>query len=133
MTKDQKRYKQAMRILSSKVPDKQGQSLVKLYAKKQTKYTKAVAEKTQAFQDALTWAQADPANRTHKQADEAYNKWVQENAHTYRNYVQAAYMDWVIMGKKEEVEYWFSVVDQDSTMARIEKSKVSKAFSASVS
>ncbi|KAF8596197.1 hypothetical protein BDV93DRAFT_539470 [Ceratobasidium sp. AG-I] len=123
MTEDQKCYKQAMKILSAKVPDKQGQSLVELYAEKQTKYTKAVAEKTQAFQDALTRAQANPANRTHKQAREAYDKWVQENARTYRNYVQAAYMDWVIMGKKEEVEYWFSVVDQDSAMARIEKSK----------
>jgi len=32
-------------------------------------------------------------------------------------------MDWVITGKKEQVEYWFAVVDQDSALARVEKSK----------
>ncbi|KIJ39755.1 hypothetical protein M422DRAFT_257348 [Sphaerobolus stellatus SS14] len=118
ITDDQKRYKQAMKFLSSEVPEKPGQSVVELYVSKQAKYTNAVSEKTRTLQEALKRAQDDPMNRTQKQVREAYDKWVPENAHTYRNYVQAAYMDWVITGRKEEVEYWFSVVDQDSALAR---------------
>ncbi|CAE7138793.1 unnamed protein product [Rhizoctonia solani] len=123
MTAEQKRYKQAMETLSREVPGKNGVSLVELYTQKQATYTKAVAEKTKAFQAALKQAQDDPSNRTTAQAREDYDRWVQENAKTYRNFVQAAYMDWVITGKKEEVEYWFSVVDQDSALARVEQSK----------
>ncbi|KAG8682905.1 hypothetical protein FRC09_016445, partial [Ceratobasidium sp. 395] len=123
MTAEQKRYKKAMEVLSKEVPGKGGLSLVELYTQKQATYTKAVAEKTKAFQAALKQAQDDPSNRTVAAAREDYDKWVQENAKTYRNYVQAAYMDWVITGKKEEVEYWFSVVDQDSALARVEQSK----------
>jgi hypothetical protein len=33
-------------------------------------------------------------------------------------------MDWVTIGKKEETEYWFSIVDNDSAMSRVEASKV---------
>jgi hypothetical protein len=39
--------------------------------------------------------------------------------------VQAAYMDWVVVGKKEEVEYWFAVVDHDTILSRVEDSKAS--------
>jgi hypothetical protein len=39
--------------------------------------------------------------------------------------VQAAYMDWVVVGKKEEVEYWFAVVDHDSILSRVEACKAS--------
>ncbi|KAG9118787.1 hypothetical protein FRC07_006524 [Ceratobasidium sp. 392] len=123
MTSEQKRYKKAMEVLSKEVPGKNGLSLVELYTQKQSTYTKAVAEKTKAFQAALKQAQDDPSNRTVAEAREDYDRWLQENAKTYRNYVQAAYMDWVITGKKEEVEYWFSVVDQDSALARVEQSK----------
>ncbi|CAE6473609.1 unnamed protein product [Rhizoctonia solani] len=108
MTPDQKRYNQAMKILSSE---------------KQAVYTQAVANKTKAFRDALQLARDDPINKTPAQIRQAYDQWVSENARTYRNNVQATYMDWVITGKKEEVEYWFSVVDQDSALARVEKSK----------
>jgi len=34
-------------------------------------------------------------------------------------------MDWVTTGKKEEVEYYFAVVDNESAMSRVEASKVS--------
>ena len=34
-------------------------------------------------------------------------------------------MDWVMMGKKEEVKYDFPIVDNDSAMFRVEDSKVS--------
>jgi hypothetical protein len=123
MTPDQKRYKQAMKILSSEIPEKPGRSLVELYTEKQAVYTKSVANKTKAFQEALQLAKDDPTNKNPAQIRQAYDQWVAENARTYRNNVQATYMDWVITGKKEEVEYWFSVVDQDSALARVERSK----------
>jgi Arc/MetJ family transcription regulator len=120
-----------MSILSSEVPGCKGRSLVELYTAKQKAYTKAVSEKTEAFNYAMKHAKEDPINRTPEAQRAAYDRWVQENARAYRNAVQAAYMDWVIMGKKEEVEYWFSVVDQDSALARVEQSKVSSQLSAS--
>ncbi|KAH7335678.1 hypothetical protein B0J17DRAFT_629921 [Rhizoctonia solani] len=122
MTEDQRRHQQAMRVLSSDIPDMPGTSLVELYTEKQSKYTKAVTDKTKAFNDALEYANRLHPNKPNLARD-AYDKWVGENARTYRNHVQAAYMDWVVTGKKEEVEYWFSVVDQDSALARVEQSK----------
>ncbi|KAJ7726021.1 hypothetical protein DFH07DRAFT_246439 [Mycena maculata] len=123
LSEDQKRYKQAMAILSSEVPNRDGHTLVELYTLKQKAYTDAVTAKTRAFDEANKIAQKDPSNKTSEAVRAAYDRWVQENSRAYRNAVQAAYMDWVIMGKKEEVEYWFSVVDQDSALARVEQSK----------
>ncbi|KAJ7912202.1 hypothetical protein B0H13DRAFT_2232562 [Mycena leptocephala] len=129
LSEDQKRYKQAMAILSSEVPNKDGHSLVELYTVKQKAYTDAVSAKTRAFDEAMKIAQKDPSNKTSEEVRAAYDRWVQENARAYRNAVQASYMDWVIMGKKEEVEYWFSVVDQDSALARVEQSKETMRWS----
>lgn len=112
-----------MAILSAEVPERDV-TLVELYTQKQEQYTKAVEQKNKAFREAQEAAKAAPGNKTTKQQREAYDLWVQENAKTWRARVQAAYMDWVITGKKEEVEYWFAVVDQDSALARVEKSKV---------
>jgi len=127
MSEDQRRYKKAMTVLTQEQPGKDGQTLIELYTEKQSKYTKVVAEKNAAFNNALiasndaTKGDANPK----KAAKEHYDRWVQEHARTWRNYVQAAYMDWVVTGKKEEVEYWFSVVDQDSALSRVEQSKAS--------
>ncbi|KAG7096294.1 hypothetical protein E1B28_003741 [Marasmius oreades] len=100
------------------------QTRVELYTKKQHNYTKVVEEKTKAFNAALEEAKCNAADPTNMESVRAiYDNWVDKNARTYRNYVQAAYMDWVITGKKEEVEYYFSVVDQDSALARVEQSK----------
>ncbi|KAB5588665.1 hypothetical protein CTheo_7892 [Ceratobasidium theobromae] len=123
-SEDQQRYEQGMSVLSTKLLDRPGTpSLVELYAEKQAKYTHAVENKAKAFEEALKRAKEDPRNKTAALVREAYDKWVETNARTYRTYVQAAYMDWVITGRKEEVEYWFSVVDQDSALARVERSK----------
>ena len=54
----------------------------------------------------------------------AYDDWVTEHAKKFRNEVEGAYKDWVIHGRKDEVEYWFAVVDNDSAMSRVEMSKV---------
>lgn len=110
--------------LTAEIPEKPGMTRVELYTQKQFAYTKVVENKTKAFNDALKKCTDDLNNKTILEQRAAYDAWVNENARTYRNYVQAAYMDWVITGKKEEVEYWFSVVDQDSALARVEKSKV---------
>ena len=55
---------------------------------------------------------------------ERHDKWAGENQKTYNNPIQAAYMDWVTLGKKEEVECYFATVDNDSAMSRVEASKV---------
>lgn len=123
LTEDQQRYKKAMAILSAEVPDRNS-TFVELYTKKQEAYTKAVEEKNKAFRAAQDAATNTPGLGK-KEQRKAYDQWVQENAKTWRARVQATYMDWVITGKKEEVEYWFSVVDQESALAHVEKSKVS--------
>lgn len=92
-------------------PKRDNKTRVEIYTEKQHAYTKVVEAKDKAYNDALK-APAD------------YYAWVSEHARTYRNYMQASYMDWVVTGMKEEVEYWFSIVDRDSAMARVEASKV---------
>lgn len=113
-----------MRWLTSEEPGKPGTSRVELYTQKQFAHTKAVEDKIKVFDNAEKKCSEDPNNKTVMEKRAAFDTWVNQNARTYRNYVQAAYMDWVITGKKEEVEYWFSVVDQDSALARVEQSKV---------
>jgi hypothetical protein len=113
-----------MNWLTAEHPLCPNQTRVDIYVAKQRRYTEVVEAKTRAFDNALAVAQRDPKNRTIAQQREAYDQWVNENARTYRNYIQAAYMDWVITGRKETVEYYFAIVDTDSSMARVEKSKV---------
>lgn len=119
----QKRYDKAMTWLTGD-DEQTGRPRIDIYVEKQEKYTKAVDAKTKAFDVALARAKTDPANKTVAQQRAAYDIWVSENTRTYRNFIQAAYMDWVIAGKKEAVEYYFSIVDNDTAMARVENSKV---------
>jgi len=120
----ERRYKHAMRYLVGRDVNDPSKTRVDLYREKQTKYTEAFERKTKAFNDALSQATSDPRNTTPALQRAAYEGWVAENYKTYSNFVQAAYMDWVTMGKKEEVEYYFSIVDNDSAMSRVEASKV---------
>lgn len=120
-----RRYKRAMEWLISVDPLTPGKKRVELYREKQREYTEAFEKKVKAFSEALDLARKDPRNKTVEEQREAYDKWVLENHKTYRNLCQAAYMDWVTVGKKEETEYWFSIVDNDSAMSRVEASKVS--------
>ena len=108
-------------LTASASPDK---TRIDLYRDKQAKYTDAFERKIRAFDDALDRAMKDPANTTVALQRAAYDKWVGENQKTYNDHVQAAYMDWVTLGKKEEVEYYFAIVDNDSAMSRVEASKV---------
>lgn len=120
---DQKQFKKAMDFLSAPVRDKGGKTNIEVYTDCQAKYTTVVQNKTKAFNGALEEAQKLHGPNT-ELVDGVYNKWVEENARVWRNHVQAAYMNWVITGRKEEVEFWFAIVDQDSAMSRVEQSKV---------
>ncbi|KAF9642626.1 hypothetical protein BDM02DRAFT_3124358 [Thelephora ganbajun] len=123
LTDEEKRYQKAMEWLLYKDPDHPKQSRIDIYKEKQTEYTDAFERKTKAFNEALERVVADPRYPTLKAQREAYDRWVQVNQKTYNNHIQAAYMDWVTTGKKEEVEYYFAVVDNDSAMSRVEASK----------
>ncbi|KAG6812259.1 hypothetical protein H0H92_003715 [Tricholoma furcatifolium] len=124
LSDEEARYKRAMDWLTFKDKDQGGtKTRIEVYTERQAKYTKAVESKTKAFEEAQHRAKNDPANATRAAQRAAYDRWLAENAKTYRNLIQAAYMDWVVSGKKEEVEYWFSIVDRDSAMSRVEASK----------
>lgn len=58
-------------------------------------------------------------------AVQQFNDWQQEHYRRFKNEVQARFIDWVTTGNKYNVEYNFGVVDVDSIMARIERSKQS--------
>lgn len=124
LTDDENRYLQALAVLAKEDPEVPGQKMIEVYVQKQRAYTQAVETKTKAYDSALNRATKDPANATVAAQRAAYDLWVSENQRTYRNFVQAAYMDWVVVGRKESIEYWFAVVDNDSAMARVEASKV---------
>ncbi|KAF9644807.1 hypothetical protein BDM02DRAFT_842383 [Thelephora ganbajun] len=119
----EKRYKAAMTWLTAPVAPDSDKTRIDLYRDKQSNYTDAFERKIKAFDDALDRATKDPVNTTVGLQRAAYDKWVSENQKMYNNLVQAAYMDWVTLGKKEEVEYYFAIVDNDSAMARVEASK----------
>jgi hypothetical protein len=113
-----------MRWLTAPAGDNTEKTRIDLYRDKQLAYTDAFERKTKAFDAALDRATKDPANNTVALRRAAYDKWVGVNQKMYNNHVQAAYMDWVTLGKKEEAEYYFAIVDNDSAMSRVEASKV---------
>ena len=120
----EQRYQYAMEWLTGRDPNDGGRTRVEIYREKQERYTDAFERKARAFGDALRRATDENPTKTPKEQREAYHEWVAENYKTYNNLVQAAYMDWVTMGRKEELEYYFSIVDNDSAMSRVEASKV---------
>ncbi|KAG6910165.1 hypothetical protein DXG01_012614 [Tephrocybe rancida] len=119
----EKQHHKAMAWLTERDPKHDNKTRVEVYGTKQAAHTKAVENKIKAFDDALTRAMNDPLNTSIASRRAAYDNWVNENSRTYRNSVQAAYMDWIVNGNKEEVEYWFSIVDRQTAMACVEASK----------
>ena len=79
----------------------------------------------QDFQRRSRLDHAGPSFFATKDQRAAYDRLVQENQKTYDNRVQAAYMDSITTGKREEAEYRFAVVDNESAMSRVEASMVS--------
>lgn len=112
-----------MEWLVAEDPRNPGKTHLDSYIQKQKAYTAAEEKRIKKFDEAYERLTADP-HKTVAQKRAAYDTWVRENARKFKNEVEAAYKDWVVHGRKEEAEYWFSIVDNDSAMARVEASKV---------
>ena len=112
-----------MSWLLAEDPRNPGKTQLDTYIQKQKAYTAAEERRIKIFDEAYARLTSDP-RQTVAQKRAAYDTWVRENARKFKNEVEAAYKDWVVHGRKEEAEYWFSVVDNDSAMARVEASKV---------
>ena len=110
--------------LTGRDPNYGGRTRVEIYREEQERYTDAFECKAKVFGDVLKRVTDENSMKTPKEQREAYHEWVAVNYKTYNNLVQAAYMDWVTMGRKDELEYYFSIVDNDSAMSRVEASKV---------
>ena len=123
MTEEQKHYERGMQYLSMPVNKGGQQTIVELYTELQKAYSEVVAQRAHAFREARDYADISHGKDV-EAADAAFAAWLEENAFAWRNRVQAAYMNWVVSGKKEEVEFWFAIVDQETAMSRIELSKV---------
>jgi hypothetical protein len=117
------RYQYAIKYLTGQDPST-GKKRIDCYVEKQAAYVSAVERKVKAFNDALERATHDPENTTIALQRAAYDKFIFENSRAYRRHVQAAFMDLVSNGKKQEVEYWFSAVHHQNALARIQASKV---------
>lgn len=118
----ERRYRYAMDWLTGRDPGGGGKTRVEIYREKQENYAEALKYKDKEFAVALKRAMADTSDIIEGRA--AFEMWVLGNQNSYDNLVQAAYMDWVTTGRKEELESHFSIVDNDSVMSRIEASKV---------
>lgn len=120
----EKRYQRAMEWLLAEDRRNEGKTHLETYIEKQKLYAEAERLKIREFDNAYKDITKDPLLKTTSDKRAAYDKWVHENARTLRNTVEGAYKDWVIHGRKEAVEYWFAVVDNESAMSRVEQSKV---------
>jgi hypothetical protein len=124
LSESQQRYKEAMEWLISEDPKRPGKSRIQLYKEKQDDYTRALQRRITDFAQALELIKQDPKNATVEQQAEAYDQWLQTHRLAYDNLAEAAYMEWVTIGQKSDVEHYFSIVDTKSAMARVENSKV---------
>ena len=113
-----------MEWLAFRDPNDQNKTRVDVYREKQVAYSVALERKAEAYGAARRGASTDPLNTDVGKQREAYDLWVERNHEAHNNLIRAAYMDWVAIAKKAAVEYYFSIVDNDSAMARVEASKV---------
>jgi len=127
MTEEQKVYERGMTYLSTPINKGGSKTTVELYTELQAAYSTVVSAKAQAFREAREYADASHGKDI-EAANAAFSAWLDENAFAWRNRVQAAYMNWVVTGRKEEVEFWFAIVDQETAMSRIELSKVGRSL-----
>ncbi|KAI5118419.1 hypothetical protein M0805_005503 [Coniferiporia weirii] len=123
LTEAEKKFNKGMNWLLAEDERNPGKSHLDSYIEKQKQYTAAEERKIKLFDQAYQNIVRDPANKTIAQQRAAYDRWVSENARKLRNDVEGAYKDWVVHGRKEAAEYWFSIVDNDSAIARVEQSK----------
>lgn len=102
-----------------------GQTHLQTYIEKRSLYIEAEDRKIQVFQEAYRNAIGDLSTASIEKQREAYNSWLRFNARDLRNDVEAAYEDWIINGRKQAVEHWFALVDDESALGFVQKSKVS--------
>jgi hypothetical protein len=125
LTPAETRYQEAMEWLTEEAPNRKDKTRVDVYREKGDKYADAVERAAKAYDDALGRIQKDPKNKDSSSTiRDEYSKWVNENHKKLNNLIQAAWMDWVTNGKKDEVESKFAIVDTQSAMAAVEASKV---------
>ncbi|KAF5987232.1 hypothetical protein FCOIX_1087 [Fusarium coicis] len=124
-------YAKSMELLKKKVPGT-SKTIADVYRDKEMKW----AERQQAWEEAKINAARNAENvfeegtKDYVEKRQGYfDKWMKNEAKSYKNAIQAAWMDWVINGKKIEVDMIFGMVQVDS-MARIENSKEAMRSSA---
>ncbi|KAK0647152.1 hypothetical protein B0T16DRAFT_172948 [Cercophora newfieldiana] len=121
-----KLYDNAMAYLITPNPKFQNQTPLEIYTLKQKQWAEAAnawdVAKANAMADSMM-KYPDPSDIG--KAKEDYQIWNQTHFRFYKSAVQAAYMEFVAMGDKYNVEANFGLVDVDSIMARIEDSKES--------
>ncbi|KAF5618101.1 uncharacterized protein FTJAE_12407 [Fusarium tjaetaba] len=117
-------YAKSMELLNKKVPGT-SKTMIDVYRDKEMKWV----ERQQAWEEAKINAARNAENAFEEgtkdyveKREKYFDKWMKSEAKSYKNAIQAAWMDWVINGKKNEVDMIFGVVQVDS-MARIENSK----------
>src|SRR5882757_10151552 len=126
LTDAERRYLDATHWLTEKIPGSGGKNIVNVYREKSEEYADAVKRKANAYGEARERIGED---RKFKDSlpciREQYAKWDSENSRKFDDLIKAAWMDWVVTGKKDEVESNFAAIDGlPPAMAQIECSKV---------
>ncbi|KAF8308707.1 hypothetical protein DL93DRAFT_2158864 [Clavulina sp. PMI_390] len=119
LTLKQERYKKAMDWLKAPADlSTDGDELTRmgLYQRKLALYNAAVEQKAKAFAEALDLISKDLNNDTKLKKQGEFSYWIKENGRRYDAVIQAAYMEFMTIGQKEQVEYWLAVVDNCSDM-----------------
>lgn len=112
-------FKVAMAYL--KKPNATGKTPIDYYIAKQNAWQKAQSEWDISRDEVQTRFKAEFADLA--QMQESMNQWNQAHFPKFKTNVQGKWMDWVVNGKKYDVENSFGSVDIESLMARVEDSK----------
>ncbi|KAG8711578.1 hypothetical protein FRC11_002422 [Ceratobasidium sp. 423] len=102
-----KRYEEAMRYLKSHAIPTSQRTIMEVYIEKQPKYAKALAEQDNAFEKAREGIRTDFytfSSYTVEDAQKDWSAWVAKNDPDLKASAMAAYQDWVVAGKKHQVD-----------------------------
>ncbi|KAF5582969.1 hypothetical protein FPANT_8304 [Fusarium pseudoanthophilum] len=117
-------YAKSMELLKKKVPGT-SKTIIDVYRDKEMKWV----ERQQAWEQAKINAARNAENAFEEgtkdyveKREKYFDNWMKSEAKSYKDAIQAAWMDWVVNGKKIEVDMIFGVVQVDS-MGRVENSK----------
>lgn len=113
-----------MEWLLTEDEDNHGKNHLQTYIEKRSLYIEAEDRKIKVFQEAYRRSIDELSTTSFEKQREAYNNWLKDNARDLRKDVEAAYEDWIINGRKEAVEHWFTLVDDESAFGFVQKPKV---------